>query len=76
MPSAAEVGSLFDARELFAALQNAGAAHGAVASLPLATLVAAAMPGDARGVDRTAMRIGLVLAGVYAITMIAWAHLR
>jgi lactate permease len=63
MASAAATGRALDASELFAALQNAASGHAAMASLPIAAIVLAALKRPERGEEARIMRTGLALAG-------------
>jgi len=62
MPSAAIAGRVFDAVPLFAALQNSAAGHTAMASLPVAAILLAALPERNSSDDRTVLRLGLAIA--------------
>jgi lactate permease len=77
MSSAAAVGANLDARVLFAALQHSGSAHMAMASLPIISLMMAALPDRGSADERTAMRAGLALAAIWLVIVIAsgWAQL-
>jgi lactate permease len=75
LPSAAAAGSAFDAKTLFAALASAAAGHTAMASLPVAALLLAAMPNRTRADDRTALRWGLTLAAIYLATLAAFGFI-
>jgi lactate permease len=77
MSSAAAVGASLDARILFAALQHSGSAHMTIASLPIISILIAAMPDRGVGDERTAMRAGLGLAAVWLLIVIAsgWMQL-
>jgi lactate permease len=71
MPSAAATGQNFDALALFAALQHSGAAHAAMASLPVIAILLAALPDrDARD-ERVAMRMGLGFAVLWIMFVVA-----
>jgi lactate permease len=65
MSGAAETGRVFDAPELFAALQHSGASHAAMASLPVIALLLAALPSKEPDDTQNAMRTGLILAGLW-----------
>jgi lactate permease len=69
MPAAAETGRSLGALPLFAALQNGAAGHTAMASLPVAAILLAALPERTTADDRTALRIGLSLAALYAAVL-------
>ncbi len=71
LPSAAAAGAAFDARTLYAALASAAAGHTAMASLPVAALLLAALPNRTRADDRTALHWGLTLAGTYLAALAA-----
>jgi lactate permease len=71
MPSAAATGESFDALALFAALQHSGGAHVAMASLPVIAILLAALPNREADDERTAMRVGLGLAFVWILFVIA-----
>ncbi len=77
MPSAAAIGESFGLRPLFAALQHSAAGHTAMASLPIIAILLAALPERQREDDRTALRTGLWLAGVWMVLVIAsgWVQL-
>jgi lactate permease len=77
MSSAAEVGESLDAKVLFAALQHSGSAHMAMASLPVISLLIAALPDRGAGDERAAMRAGLGLAAIWMVVVIAsgWTQL-
>jgi hypothetical protein len=77
MSSAAATGASLDARTLFAALQHSGSAHMAIASLPIISILIAALPDRTKGDERTAMRAGLGLAAVWMLIVIAsgWLQL-
>ena len=67
MPGAAATGESFDALALFAALQHSGAAHVAMASLPVIVILLAALPDREAGDEQTAMRMGLGLAALWLL---------
>ncbi len=67
MPGAAATGESFDALALFAALQHSGAAHVAMASLPVIAILLAALPNREVGDEQTAMRMGLGLAVLWLL---------
>ena len=69
MPAAAETGRTFAALPLFAALQNGAAGHSAMASLPVAAILLAALPSRTGDDDRVVLRLGLVLAGVHTLVL-------
>jgi lactate permease len=71
MPSAAATGQNFDALALFAALQHSGAAHVAMASLPVIAILLAALPNRDASDERTAMRMGLGLAVLWILFVVA-----
>lgn len=73
MVAAAETGRSFGALPLFAALQNGAAGHSAMASLPVAAILLAALPNRTREDDRTALRLGLTLAGVHTLVLVVTA---
>lgn len=77
MSSAAATGASLDARTLFAALQHSGSAHMAIASLPIISILIAALPDRTKGDERTAMRAGLGLAAIWMLIVIAsgWSQL-
>ena len=77
MSSAAAVGASLDARALFAALQHSGSAHMAIGSLPIISILVAALPDRGKGDERTAMRVGLGLAALWMLIVVAsgWAQL-
>lgn len=62
MPSVAAAGASLGTLPIFAALQNAASGHVALASLPVAAVLLAALPKRATGDDQLAMRAGLALA--------------
>ncbi len=70
MPSAAATGETFDTLALFAALQHSGAAHVAMASLPVIAILLAALPDRVSSDERTAMRVGLALAVLWTSLVI------
>ncbi len=70
MPSAAITGENFDATVLFAALQHSAAGHTAMAALPIAAILMAALPDRASDDDQSVMQIGLKLSLIYASLMI------
>lgn len=80
MPGAAAVGTSLGNLPLFAALQNCAAGHAAMASLPVASILLAALPTRSAADDRTATSLGLMLAALYTLVLIATAlalfHLR
>lgn len=71
MPSAAATGESFDALVLFASLQHSGAAHTGVASFPIIAILLAALPNREDGDERTAMRMGIGLAALWLLFVIA-----
>jgi lactate permease len=74
MASAAAVGTSFGQTALFAALQSSAASHAAMASLPVASILLAALPARTNSDDRTALVLGLRLLGVAltVLTILAW----
>lgn len=77
MSSAVTIGGNLDAPVLFAALQHSGAAHMAMASLPVIAILVAALPERRPGDERTAMRQALCLSGFWLFIVIAsgWTQL-
>ena len=71
MQSAAATGENFDALALFAALQHSGAAHVAMASLPVIAILLAALPSIETNDERTAMRMALGFAILWLLIVIA-----
>lgn len=71
MPSAAAIGGNFDAVALFASLQHSAAAHVGVAALPIIAILLAALPNREAGDEQTAMRMGLGLATVWILFVVA-----
>ncbi|MBT3535152.1 MAG: hypothetical protein HN478_14825 [Rhodospirillaceae bacterium] len=71
MPSAAATGEGFDALALFAALQHSGAAHVAMASLPVIAILLAALPDRDAADEQIAIRTGLGLAAIWILFVIA-----
>ncbi len=69
LPSAAAAGTSFGARDVFAALASAAAGHTAMASLPVASLLLAALPQRTASDDRTVLRWGLMLASLYLFVL-------
>ncbi len=65
LPSAAAAGAAFDMKGVFAALASAAAGHTAMASLPVAALLLAALPDRTAADDRTVLWWGLTLAAGY-----------
>ena len=76
MPNAALAGGALGHLDIFVALQNSVAGHSAIASLPIAAILLAALPARGAGDDQAAMAIGLTLALVYLGIAIAIACLR
>lgn len=76
MPSAAVIGASFGDVPLFAALQNSAAGHTAMASLPVAAILLAALPARTPGDDRIILRLGLALAGWHLAVLTGVALLR
>ncbi len=76
MPSAAAIGGSFGAVPLFAAVQNSAAGHTAMASLPVAAILLAALPGRTSGDDRTILRLGLALAAWHLAVLAGFAMAR
>jgi lactate permease len=70
MPSAATTGLSFDATSLFATLQHSAAGHMAMAALPVAAILLAALPGRIHEDDQNVMRIGLKLNLVYVFLIV------
>jgi lactate permease len=62
MPSAAAAGASLGTLPVLAALQNAASGHVAMASLPVAAILLAALPARTPGDDALVMRLGLALA--------------
>jgi hypothetical protein len=56
---------------LFAALQHSAAGHTAMASLPIISILLAALPDRTQGDEREALRRGLQLAAVWMALVIA-----
>ncbi|MCA8926626.1 MAG: L-lactate permease [Alphaproteobacteria bacterium] len=77
MPSAAATGQSFGLVSLFAALQHSAAGHIAMASLPIAAILVAALPNRSAADEREALRRGLQLAAVWLAMVIAsgWIQL-
>jgi len=71
MPSAAATGQNFDSLALFAALQHSGAAHVAMASLPVIAILLTALPNRVANDERTAFRVGLGLAVLWVLFVVA-----
>lgn len=65
MPAAAETGYHFGAVELFAALQQSGSGHTAMASLPVIAIALAALPDRRTEDEPVAVRAGLKLAAIW-----------
>jgi lactate permease len=76
MPSAAAIGQSFGQVTTFAALQNAAAAHTALASLPIASVMLATLPDRKKDDDRSAFIIAMKIAGGNLILLLAWAAVR
>ena len=76
MPSAVATGDAFGAGSLFAALQHSGAAHFAIASLPVIAILLAALPAREADDERTAMRFALGLSGVWTLIVIASGYVQ
>jgi lactate permease len=70
MSSAASTGASFDATTLFSALQHGAASHMAMAALPIAAILLAALPGRTPEDDHSVMQIGLKLNLVYICLII------
>ncbi len=75
MPSAATTGASFDAPALFAALQHGAAGHMAMAALPVAAILLAALPGRTFADDRTVLVIGLRLNLIFMCLLIGMGSL-
>ena len=73
MPSAAAIGTSFGNLPVFAALQSAAAGHTALASLPIAAVLLATLPERSKADDRTAMSLGLSIAGANLALLVAWS---
>jgi lactate permease len=71
LPSAAAAGAAFDAKALYASLASSAAGHAAMASLPVAALLLAALPNRTPSDDRTALRWGLGLFTIYLSVLAA-----
>ncbi|MGI9521655.1 MAG: L-lactate permease [Hyphomicrobiaceae bacterium] len=71
MPSAAATGQDLDFLPLFSALQHSGAAHVAVASLPIIAILLAALPDRKPNDASTATRMALGLAFVWLLFVIS-----
>jgi len=71
MPSAAAVGERLDALPLFAALQHGAAGHVAMAALPVAAILLAALPSREENDERSTIKIGLQLSLLYVLLLIA-----
>ncbi len=69
MASAASAGDAFQARALFAALQTSSAGHAAMASLPIISVLLAALPTRQRDDERIAMLIGSVMVLLWSATV-------
>lgn len=73
MPAAAATGRALSDAALFAAIQNSAAGHAAMASLPVAAILLAALPERKAGDDRTILSIGLRLTAVHVAVVILTA---
>ena len=74
MPSAAKIGAGFGHSILFSAMQNAAAAHAALASLPIAAVLLAALTGKRTAEDdRTALTYGLWISGLSVGILMLWS---
>ena len=71
MAGAAATGEALNATSVFAALQHSGAAHMAMASLPIIAILMAALPTRQPEDERRAMRSGLMLAAAWLSLVIA-----
>ena len=71
MPSAAATGENLNALALFASLQHSAAAHVGIASLPIIAILLAALPDSKATDERFAMRMGIGLALIWLIFVIA-----
>lgn len=71
MPSAAATGEGLGAITLFASLQHSAAAHTGVASLPIIAILLSALPNREAADEQTAMRMGLGLAAIWLLFVVA-----
>ena len=71
MTSAAATGASLDWVPLFAALQHSGSAHFGIASMPIIAILLAALPHREADDERQAMRLGLGLAFIWLLFVIA-----
>jgi len=76
MPSAAETGASLGLAPLFAALQQSGGGHAAMASLPVIALLIAALPSREDSDEPLAVKVGLGLAILWIILVIASGQLQ
>lgn len=70
MPSAAATGRALGDAALFAAVQNSAAGHAAMASLPVAAILLAALPNRKAGDDRTILSLGLRLTAAHVAVVV------
>jgi len=79
MPSAAATGRALGEVELFSAIQHGAAGHVAMASLPVAAILLAALPNRSSTDDRTVLVLGLRLAAIHLAVIVlagfAWRAL-
>lgn len=77
MPSAAATGESFGLLPLFAALQHSAAGHTAMASLPIISILLAALPNRTQADEREGLRRGLQLAAIWMAMVIGsgWVQL-
>jgi lactate permease len=71
MPSAAAAGSSLGHLPLFATLQSSAASHAAMASLPIAAILLATLPGRTNDDDRQVLLTGLRLLTVVSVGLAA-----
>lgn len=76
MPGAAAVGEALGDVPLLAALQNGASGHAAIASLPIAAILLAALPDRTDDDDRRALQAGLALTACHLAVLITVALLR
>lgn len=70
MQSAAAVGESFDRLHLFAALQHSAAGHMSMSSLPIISILLAALADRSNADEREALRRGLILASLWMAIVI------
>lgn len=70
LPTAADTGAALHAKNIYAAIASAAAGHVAMASLPVAALLLAALPDRTAADDRHALKAGLLLAGGCVIILL------